>query len=89
LHTSLPFGIFHSLLDMRVSFSFWWTLLGSAVISAAFPTAANLAILARSGGLDIPDDLTLEEVFRHVHRQKEKRLLINPLTTPIKGMLLT
>lgn len=74
---------------MRIFPSFCWTLLGSAVISTAFPTAANLAILARSGGLDIPDDLTLEEVFRHVERQKEKRLLINPLTTSIKGMLLT
>lgn len=66
----------------------WWTLLGSSAVSKAFPTAANLAVLARSGGLEIPDDLTLEEVFRHVERQKDKRLLINPLTTPVQGMLL-
>ncbi|KEF52896.1 uncharacterized protein A1O9_10801 [Exophiala aquamarina CBS 119918] len=69
---------------MRVSLSFWCTLFGCIVVSTSFPTAANLAILARSGGLDIPDDLTLEEVYRHVESQKEKRLLIDPLTTPIE-----
>jgi len=72
---------------MRILFSFWCTFFSSILVSIAFPTAANLAILARSGGLDIPDDLTLEEVLRHVERQKEKRLLINPLTTPIEGII--
>ena len=71
---------------MRFFLSSCAALLGSVVLSSAFPTAANVAILARSGGLDVPDDLSLEDVLRHVQRHKEKRLLINPLDKPIEGM---
>ncbi|KIX09441.1 uncharacterized protein Z518_00521 [Rhinocladiella mackenziei CBS 650.93] len=69
---------------MKFFLSCWAALLGSCVLSSAFPTAANVAILARSGGLDIPDDLSFDDIVRHVQHQREKRLLINPLDTPIE-----
>lgn len=87
-NTALHFKcIFHSLLVMKQFLSFWLAFLGSCLLSSAFPTAANVALLARSGGLEIPDDLSLEDVFRHVERQKRKRLLINPLDSPIEGTI--
>jgi hypothetical protein len=62
-------------------------LLGGCVLSSsAFPTAANVANLARAGGLDIPDDLSFDDVLRHVQHQREKRLLVNSLDTPIDGI---
>lgn len=60
-------------------------LLGGSLVSA-FPTAANVANLARAGGLDIPDDLDYHDIIHQLKRQQEKRLLVNPLDTPIEGL---
>lgn len=70
---------------MRITSLFSILLAGGALVSA-FPTAANIANLARAGGLDIPDDLEYEEIVRQLKHQQEKRLLINPLDTPIEGL---
>lgn len=60
-------------------------LIGSALLSTAFPTPDNVARLARSGGLEIPEHLTFEDVLEHIRKHKQKRLLVDPLTTPIDG----
>ncbi|KIW23701.1 uncharacterized protein PV07_11880 [Cladophialophora immunda] len=59
-------------------------LLGSFVFSSAFPTASNVALLARAGGLDVSEDWSFEGIVRQVQHQREKRLLVNPLDTPIQ-----
>ncbi|EXJ56351.1 uncharacterized protein A1O5_12618 [Cladophialophora psammophila CBS 110553] len=59
-------------------------LLGGCALSSAFPTVSNVALLARAGGFDIPEDLTFEDIIRQVQHQREKRLLINALDTPIQ-----
>lgn len=72
--------------NMKFVISSCVVLLGSCLLSSGFPTADNVARLARSGSLEVPEGLAYEEVVRHVQRHKQKRLLLNPLTTPIDGM---
>jgi hypothetical protein len=60
-------------------------LFGGTILVAAFPTAENVANLARAGGLDLPQDLSLDNVVKYVKRENEKRLLFNPLQDPISG----
>jgi hypothetical protein len=68
---------------MRLSILFA-LVTGSAFVSS-FPTADNVARLARAGGLEVPNDLDLDDVLRQLKRQQEKRLVINSLDSPIKG----
>ena len=72
---------------MRIFTSFCTALFSNSIFSWAFPAADNVARLARSGGLDVPEVLTYEDVLRHIQRHKEKRLLVDPLATPVDGMI--
>lgn len=63
----------------------FFTLVCGIASVSAFPTAANVANLARAGGLDITNDLRYEDILEQLKRQREKRLLINTLDSPIKG----
>ncbi|OAG39748.1 hypothetical protein AYO21_06023 [Fonsecaea monophora] len=69
---------------MKLSLSACTALLGICVPCLAFPTASNVALLARARGIDVSEDLTFEEIVRQVQHQREKRLLVNPLDTPIQ-----
>lgn len=63
-------------------------ILGSIFLSSAFPTASNVALLARRGGLDVPEGLSLDEIISLVKRnQYKKRLLVAQLDKPIDGMI--
>jgi hypothetical protein len=52
---------------------------------SAFPTVNNIANLVRAGGLDVPSDLSYDDVLSQLKRQQEKRLLVNSLDQPIAG----
>jgi hypothetical protein len=60
-------------------------LFGGASLVASFPTAENVANLARAGGLELPQDLSLADIVQYVKRDNEKRLLFNPLVDPVTG----
>lgn len=61
-------------------------LLGGLRLASSFPTADNVARLARAGGLEIPEELSYAEIVQVVKRHQERRLLVNPLDQPIEGM---
>jgi hypothetical protein len=71
---------------MKFFFSCCVALASHSALSSAFPTAASIANLARSGGLEIDDDLSFDEIVRQIKHQREKRLLVNSLNKPVKGM---
>jgi hypothetical protein len=67
------------------SFGFGTALLASfSVLVHSFPTAENFAKLAQRGLLDT-SNLTPREFHESLVRIKNKRLLFDPLTTPIDG----
>ncbi|KAJ9604843.1 hypothetical protein H2200_010958 [Cladophialophora chaetospira] len=69
---------------MKFLLSGWVTLLVSSTISLAFPTASNIALLARAGGLDIPDGLSFDEIVRQVQHRRKKRLFVDFLKQPVQ-----
>jgi hypothetical protein len=66
-------------------FSVGFLIGSSALLLSAFPTPENVARLARSGGLEIPEGMTFEVVLDHIQKHKQKRLLVDSLTSPIDG----
>lgn len=72
---------------MKTSLFSSLVILGSTFLSSAFPTASNVALLARRGGLDVPEGLSLDEIISLVKRNLYKRLLVAQLDKPIDGMI--
>lgn len=69
------------------SFGFGAVLLTQfSTVVHSFPTAENFAKLAQRGLVDNPS-LSPVQLHESLVRIKEKRLLFDPLTTPINGAL--
>lgn len=64
--------------------SFALTLLSSSLVHS-FPTAENFAKLAHRNALD-NSAFGSEDLHKHLLRLKQKRLLFDPMTTPIDGI---
>ncbi|KAI0444671.1 Chloroperoxidase [Xylaria telfairii] len=59
-------------------------LVGAIAATSAFPTVENLARLAmRDESLSQLTDMSIDELHEYLLQLKEKRLLFDPLTTPI------
>lgn len=65
--------------------SFALTLLSSGLVHS-FPTAENFAKLARRNALD-DTVFDAEDLHENLLRLKQKRLLFDPMTTPIDGIM--
>lgn len=64
--------------------SFALTLLSSSLVHS-FPTAENFAKLARRNALDNAT-FDSKDLHKNLLRLKQKRLLFDPMTTPIDGI---